>query len=71
MVSSFLKGLPNLSKSFISKINVAYSNTNLFSLHYKPWYIRYPDIVIIRGIFRTLEYSKVQQYLGPYQTYIL
>ena len=29
-----------------------------YSLYYEPWYIQNPDIFIIRGIFRTLEYSK-------------
>ena len=40
----------------------ACSNTKLTSssLYYEPWHIRNPDTVIIRGIGRTLEYSKVR-----------
>ena len=42
-------------KSSISKINVAYSKTNLFSTYYESWYARNPD--------------KVPRYLDPCQTY--
>ena len=38
-------------------------NTNLFSLHYEPWHIWNPDVFIIRGIFRALEYAKVRRYV--------
>ena len=42
-------------KSSISKINVSYSKTNLFSTYYESWYARNPD--------------KVPRYLDPCQTY--
>ena len=44
----------------ISKINVAYSNTNPFSLYYKlrhihnPWYIQNPEILKKSTVFRSL-----------------
>ena len=47
---------------FVLKQTLKYkknSNTNVFSLHYEPLHIRNPDIFIIGGIFRTLEYSRV------------
>ena len=56
-------------KSSFSKIHVACSNTDLFLLYYEPWQVRKPGIFIIRGIFRTLEYSKVRRYLDSRQTY--
>ena len=40
-----------------------------FSLWYEPWYVRNPDIFIIRGIFSALEYLKIRRYLDPCQTY--
>ena len=49
-----------------SRINVTCSNTNLY---YEPWHVRNPNIFLMHGIFRTLEYSKVQRYLDPCQTY--
>ena len=57
----------------MSKIHGACSNTNLTlsSLYYEPWHIRNPDIFIIRGIFRTLEYSKVRRYLHPCQIFVV
>ena len=58
-----------IKKSSISKINVDYYNTNLFSLYYKPWHIRNTGIFITCGIFRTLEHSKVRPYLDPCQTH--
>ena len=61
--------LPNEKKSSISKVNVACSNADLFSLYYEPWLVRNPDMFIIRGIFRTLEYSKVRRYLDPCQSF--
>ena len=57
-----------LKKSSISNINVACSTANLFLLYHEPWHVRNPDILIIRGIFRTLEYSKAGWYLDPRQT---
>ena len=50
------KGIP-IDKSSISEINVACSNTNLFSLYYEPWHTRNPDMFKIHSIFRGLEYS--------------
>ena len=51
-----LKGTPN------------YKNKANTFINYQPWHIRNPDTFVIRGIFRTLEYSKVRQYLHPCQT---
>ena len=53
-------------KSSISKVNVACFNTNLYS---ELWHVRNPDIFIIRGILRILEYSKVRRYFDLCQTY--
>ena len=52
-----LKGMP-IEKSSISKINVACSNTKLFSLYYEPWHTRNRDIknpwhIQNPGIFRS------------------
>ena len=54
-----------LKKKSISKIHGACSSTNLTSssLYYERIFGTY--IFIIRGIIRTLEYSKVWQYLNP------
>ena len=45
------------------------ASTLTSSLYYEPWHVRNPDIFIIRGIFRTLEYSVVRRDLNPCQTY--
>ena len=55
-----LKGIP-IETSSISKTNVAWSNTKLFSLYYEPWHTRNPCIYKIHGILGTLEYSKVRR----------
>ena len=55
--------------SSVPKINVACTNTSLFSIYYELWHVRNPDIFITRGIFTTLEYSKVRRYLDTCQTY--
>ena len=68
LVNFCFKRNTKLRKSSTSKINVACSNTKLFSLCYEQWHIRNPSIFLIRGT-RTLEYSKVRQYLDPCQTY--
>ena len=39
------------------------------SIYYEPWHIRNPGIFVISWIFRTLEYSKVQRFLDPFQTF--
>ena len=62
-----LKGIPN--QNSILKINIACFNTNFFSLYYEPWHIWNPDIFIIRGIFRALEYSKVRRYVHDMSTF--
>ena len=51
----------------LKKFHVARSNTDPFSLYYEIWHVRKPGIFIIRGIFRTLEHSKVRRYLDPCQ----
>ena len=61
MVNFCFKRNTKLKKSSISKINVTCCSTNLFSINYKPWHIRNPNISIVRGIFRALEYSKVRR----------
>ena len=55
----------------MSKIHGACSNTNLTtcSLYYEPWQIQNPYVIIIRGIFRALEYSKVRRYFNPSQIF--
>ena len=37
-------------------------------INYGRWHIRNPGTFIIRGIFRTLEYSQVRRYLHSCQT---
>ena len=71
MVNFCFEKNSKLKKSSISKIHGASSNTNLTScsLYYELSHIRYPDIFIIRGIFRTLAYSKVRRYLHPCQIF--
>ena len=71
MDSFCFKRNSKLKKHSTSKIHGACSNTNLTSssLYYEPWHIRNPDIFIIRGMFRTLEYSKVRHYLHPSQIF--
>ena len=32
---------------------------------YELWHVRKPDVIIIRGIFITLEYSEIRRYLDP------
>ena len=54
---------------YISKIKIACSCINFLSLYYEPWHIRNQGIFIIWGIFRTLEYSKLRQYLHYCKTY--
>ena len=70
MDSFCFKRNSKLKKKYISKIHGACSNTNLTSssLYYEPQHIRNPDILVIRGISRTLEYSKVRQYSHPCQS---
>ena len=68
-VTQIKHGYQMKKKSSISKVNVACSNADLFSLYYEPWLVRNPDMFIIRGIFRTLEYSKVRRYLDPCQSF--
>ena len=71
MVSFCFKRNSKLKKGFILRIHGACSNTNLTSgsLYYEPWRIRNPGIFIIRGIFTTLEYSKVRRYLHSCQIF--
>ena len=66
-----LKGISNYKKQkhSITKINVACSNTNLFSSYYESWHIRSQGIFIICGIFRTQEYLKVRRYLHSGQIF--
>ena len=54
-------------KSLISKIHEACSSTDLFSLYNELGHVRKPNIFIICGIFRNLEYSKIRRYLDPCQ----
>ena len=68
MVNFRFKRNTKLKKNSISKIIVACSNTILF-LYYESWHIHNPDIFIIRGIFGTLEYSKIRRYLHACQIY--
>ena len=63
-----LKGIPN-QKKCILKITIACFNTNLISLCYERWHICNPDIFIIRGIFRALEYLKVRRYVHDASTF--
>ena len=58
-VSKTKYGYQIKKKSLISKVNATCFNADLFSLYYEPWHVKNPDIFIIRGIYRTLEYSKV------------
>ena len=56
-------------KSSISKLNAAFSITNLPPLYYEIWHVRNPDIFRINGMLKTLEYSKARLYLDLSRTY--
>ena len=61
MVSFYFKRNTEFKKIIIKNLKS--------SIYHEHWHIRNPGIFVISWIFRTLEYSKVQRFLDPFQTY--
>ena len=61
MVNFCFKRNTQIKKNKVKKIQK-------LKIYFEPWHIRKPDIFIIRGIFRTLKYSKILRYLHPCQS---